>query len=144
MYEAASLHYYLTKYGFLALGPLGLMISLVDLLMSEGAVVEPPWVIGIIGCIISIGYYFGFTKRFRRVAVGRMKLMISENKIETEYSWLDVEFIHLNRFQGYYELKIKDKDDSIYFLPYGFVGPLMGDTSEMGDYIRKAKKDYNI
>jgi|JI9StandDraft_2_1071091.scaffolds.fasta_scaffold53942_5 cell division protein FtsL len=142
MYQAGSISFYLIKYFSLALGLLSLLISLYKDWMS-GTTEWLDTFISLIVCIVGVLIYIVWLRKLRQVAVSRMKLLVEEEGIEKEYSWLDVEFIDLNQFTRLYELKIKNKD-SIYFLPYGHVSLLMGDQSEMGDIINKHKKDLSI
>jgi hypothetical protein len=78
------------------------------------------------------------------VAIGKMKIVIEEkNGIDQEYSWLDVEYISLDRILGYYTLKLKNRNE-ILFTPYGFITIFFGDQSDMGYIIKRMKKDLNI
>jgi hypothetical protein len=80
---------------------------------------------------------------FKYVAIGRTKIIIKKKGQEYEHTWLDVEWITLNRFLGLYELKIKN-EDKIYFTPYGRVSWLTGDESDMGVIITKMKHELSI
>ncbi len=142
MYQAGSISFYLAKYIWLFLGFLSLLISFYEYLNSENSNLISIG-ISLVVCLLCVLSFMVWLRKLRQVAVGRMKLLVQEKGIEKEYSWLDVEFINLNRFLRLYELKLKGKD-SLYFLSYGHVSLLMGDLSEMGDIINKHKKDLSI
>jgi hypothetical protein len=142
MFQAGSITFYITKYFPLLIGLLSLIPSLYEYLTSDTPELKGI-VISLIVCSAGVLIFMVWSRKLRQVAIGRMKLLIQENGVEKEYTWLDVEFIDLNRFTRLYELKLKGKD-SIYFLSYGRVSLLMGDSSEMGDIIKKHKKDLSI
>ncbi len=93
--------------------------------------------------ILLMVLFFSMKNKLKYVLIGKSKLIIKNNGQETEYNWLDVETISLNRIFGLYKLKIKN-EDAVYFTPYGMTTWLTGDNSDMGVIINKMKKELQI
>lgn len=109
---------------------------------------HPDWWIGLIFLVaissVPFAIFFKMKNKLKFVLIGKTKLIIRSDGIEEEYNWLDVERITLNRFVGLYKLKMKDKEEPIYFTPYGTVLWVTGDESDMGIIINKIKKELQI
>jgi amino acid permease len=148
LYESNRLNYYTNKYITLFIG-LIIIVNTITLIVENFTSIElnadtivTSIIIGII-LWLCVWIHLRYRDKWKIVAIGKTKIVIDENNGETEYGWLDVEYIHLDRFLRYYTLKIKGRDE-ILFTPYGFVNIFTGDESDMGVIINKMKKELSI
>lgn len=141
MFESNTLNYYFFKYS-----PLGFGLSFIGMTIKgvfSDSVDLFEILIFLIIALIFLILFLSLKDKYRIVAISRGRIIVSENKSEMEYSWMDVESIRLIHFIGIYILKLKRRE-VIYFTPYGFTSLLFGDSSEMGQIISKKKKDLGI
>lgn len=146
LYECNFPRLLMFKFGPLLVALL-ILIGLVPqlIMQSEGSVVN--MLVGLIlPTSIGIALLILFAKtyhKFKYVAIGKMKVIVRKKGVEFEYHWTDVDQIDLHRFLGLYKLKIRN-EEPIYFTPYGVVGWITGDDSDMGVIIQKMKNELDI
>ncbi|MEJ0031792.1 MAG: hypothetical protein WDO15_16080 [Bacteroidota bacterium] len=118
MKEASLVKYYSAKYFFLAFGLLQWTIS-VTFLTSHGNTPKGQWsaflffTIGLIIMTIQIVY----ATRLKRVAIGKKKIAVLSNGTLHRYEHEDVKWMKFIPAFNIYQMKIRGKKATIYFLP---------------------------
>ena len=141
MFESNRVKYLFFKYAPLIIGLI--IISFLKEIYDKGKSNTPEILLILVFSSLFLLIFFLLKDKYRNICIGRNKITIDENKTETEYGWLDVESINLDRFLGLYHLKLKGRE-TILFTSYGTVTWLTGDTSEMGQIIEKMKSELDI
>lgn len=103
-------------------------------------------VFGIIGVILIV-LFFSIKDKFAVVEIGNQTITIKHNGDVKTFQWLEIESISQFQFifPPLYSLKIKDQ--TIWFnteLKFISVGGYTTDNSEMGNLIRKKKRELDI
>jgi hypothetical protein len=136
----------MVKYGPLAIGLL-LVLGLIPQLIVYHSGTLAELLTGItVPAIISILFFvlfFHLKDKVKYVAIGKWKIVVRKDGKEVDHSWVDVEEISLNRFTGFYKLKLKNEAE-LYFPAYGTITWLTGDDSDMGVIIQKMKNELDI
>lgn len=141
MFESNRVHYLFIKYTPLVIG-LIILSMLIDLDYSGEQLIPKLIIIFVFSGTLITTFLF-LKGNYKIVCISRNRILVEENKEDVEYNWLDVEFIHLDRFLRIYSLKLKEQK-VFYFTPYGWTSWLDGDTSEMGQIINKMKAELDI
>jgi hypothetical protein len=98
---------------------------------------------GIIGVILIV-LFFLIKDKFAVVEIGNQTITIKHNGDVKTFQWLEIESISQFQFifPPLYSLKIKDQ--TIWFNTEPKFISVGGDTSEMGNLIRKKKRELDI
>lgn len=148
LYESNRPLYFFNKYGTLLIG-LIIIGESINYIIKNFKTIELSAetiftsIIIVLSLLLCVWIHLRYKDKWKIVAIGRSKIVIDDNKGETEYGWLDVEYISLNRVPKFYTLKLKGRDE-ILFTPYGFVNIITGDESDMGVIINKMKRELSI
>ncbi|WP_192347369.1 hypothetical protein [Algoriphagus sp. Y33] len=153
--ESNKTYHLLFKYGLLGIGLLVIFVPLLSFvfpsaveLNGEAGVMSPitTSVFGIIGVILIV-LFFSIKEKFAVVEVGNQTITIKQNGEEKIFEWLAIDSISQFHFifPPLYSLKIKDKTVWFNTEPkYTSVGGYTTDHSEMGNLIRKKKRELGI
>lgn len=91
--------------------------------------------------------YLTVSRRIKRVAVGKNKIVVIEGDRNIRFDWPEVKSLRIVPFFNMYRLKVKGKR-AIYFFPSRNIDPAFGliakDTSRMGEIVKKRKKDLKL
>ena len=99
--------------------------------------------------LVAILIFFAIKDKFAIVELKNQTVTIKQNGDERTVNWLDVVSISQIQFvqPPLYKLKIKDSEETIWFNTepkYISINGFTSDISEMGDLIKKKKKELGI
>jgi len=148
MVEASPVKFYFAKYFLLAFGILQWVVSLTIFVAYP---VTPKNFLGSLVFfttgLISFFLFFLVNDKFRRVAVGKNKIVVIEGDRNVRFEWPEVKSLTIVPYFNVYKLKIRGKKP-IYFFPSHNIDPAFGliskDTSRMGEVVDKRKKEFGI
>lgn len=149
MIEANPIKFYLAKYFFLGFAIIQFLLSAI-LLIRYGLTPKIFFVAMVFFtmAMIFMLVFFIINDKFKRVAIGKNKIIIIEGDRNLRFSWPEVKSLTIIPFFNVYKLKIKGKRNSIFFFPSKNIDPAFGliakDTSKMGDIVEKRKKEFGI
>lgn len=148
MVEASPVKFYFAKYFLLAFGILQWLVSFT---IFFGYPISAKNFLGFL-VFFTIGLIFFFlfflvNDKFRRVAVGKNKIVVIEGNRNVRFEWPEVKSLTIVPYFNVYKLKIRGKKP-IYFFPSHNIDPAFGliskDTSRMGEVVNKRKKEFGI
>src|SRR6218665_1413944 len=155
--ESSKIYYYAFKYVLILVGAVLAMMSVISWIAPQKLIVNnqpgtqditTTAVLGLLA-ILAILIFVLIKDRFAIVELGNQNIKIKTGTDIKTVSWLDVEKIDLIQFvyPPLYSLTIKDSNEAIWFntLPQYFsINGFILDNSEMGDLIKKKKKELGI
>ena len=155
--ESNRMYHYLFKYGLLGVSILLAVISIVSWFAPELITVnEEPGtqdisntsILAVIA-VLAFLFFLLIRDRFVIVELGNQSIKIKQSGQEKTVSWLDVEQVKLIPFvyPPLYKLRSKDNPEAVWFNTephYIGVNGFVSDLSEMGDLIKKKKRELNI
>ena len=149
MKEANPVKYYVAKYFFLAFALIQILVAFA--LLTQFGMTDKVVFVSLIFIIMATAFFSFFliiTRKVRRVAVGKNKIVIIEGDRNVRFTWPEVKSLKIIPFLNLYKLKIKGKKKSIYFFPSKNIDPAFGllakDTSKMGEIVEKRKKEFGF
>jgi hypothetical protein len=118
MREASLAKFYFTKYFFLALGLLQVLIGAL-LFVRQGTSLKGQFASMLFFTLglIFISLYMTVASKIKRVAVSKKKLVVIGRYKNQRYDWDDVKSLRLMPVFNLYSLKVKGKKEKIFFLP---------------------------
>jgi hypothetical protein len=138
MKEASVAKYYFAKYFFLAFGSLQWVIAVI-FLMKHGDTFKGQYATFIfftLGLLLMSAHIL-FASNLRRVAVSKKKVSVTANGKTKNYEWDEIKSVKFIPVFNLYEMKIKGKKGTIYFLPteeseviYGLFPSVVGMTKK--------------
>jgi hypothetical protein len=141
MREASVVKFYFTKYFFLALGLLQVLIGAL-LFVRQGTSLKGQFASMLFFTLglIFISLYMTVASKIKRVAVSKKKLVVIGRYKNQRYAWDDVKSLRLMPVFNLYSLKVKGKKEKIFFLPTHATSAIYGLFSSDPDLaIRKEK-----
>jgi hypothetical protein len=155
--QSNKTYHIIFKFGLLGIGILFLVISLLSwflpqLIVLNGKSMEEDIVITMVFALIGIFLiilFFAIKNKFIMVTMGNQSIVIKTDSFEKKLNWMDVESVSLIQFvyPPLYRIKIKDNANTYWFNTENqFInaGGFTRDTSEMGDLIKKKKRELGI
>lgn len=149
MIEANPVKFYLAKYFFLGFAVIQFVVCII-LLMRFGFTPKIFFVAMLFFTtgMILILLFFIIHDKFKRVAIGKNKIIVIDGARNLRFAWPEVKSLTIIPFFNVYKLKLKGKRDFIYFFPSDNIDPAFGllakDTSKMGNIVEKRKKEFRI
>jgi len=155
--ESNRTYHYFFKYSLLGVGILLTISAIASWVVPESMTINgqpgtqdisTTMIFGLIG-VLAFLFFFLIKDKFAIVELGNQTIKIKHNGQDKSVSWLDVEEIKLMQFvyPPLYRLKTRDSDDTVWFNTepsYLSVNGFISDLSEMGDLIKKKKKELGI
>lgn len=149
MKEANPLKFYLAKYLFLVFAIIQWTLAAI-ILFRFGFTSKNFFVALVLTTLGLISFYLFMviTDKIRRVAVGKNKIVVIEGDRNIRFAWPEVKSLTIIPYFNLYKLKIKGKQNAIYFFPSRNIDPAFGliarDTSKMGSLVEKRKREFGI
>lgn len=155
--QSNRIYYYLFKYCLLGFSIALVSISLIFWIAPESLTndgepgtqdISTTLVFGLIGILFFLLFIL-VKDKFAIVELGNQAIKINHRGEERTVTWLDVESISQIQFVSppLYRIKIKNDDETIWFNTesrYISVGDYVTDLGEMGDLIKKKKKELGL
>jgi hypothetical protein len=152
-----KIYYRLFKYGFLAVGLLIISLSIISWIAPESITIngEPSQkdfyvtaIFGLIGVVLIL-IFIVIKDKFAIVEIKNQTITISHLGHDITVSWMDVEQISQMQFvyPPLYRIKVKTFPEVIWFNTqpkYFEINGFVTDVSDMGDFIKKKKKELGI
>ncbi|MBT1706446.1 hypothetical protein [Chryseosolibacter indicus] len=155
--ESNRTYYYLFKYSLLGVSILLAIVAIVswiapELMTVNGQPGARDLLTTLIFALIAVIAFLVFLlirDKFAIVELGNQTVKIKHNGQDKAISWLEVEEVKLIQFiyPPLYKIRIKDSDETIWFNTesnYISVNGFVIDTSDMGDLIKKKKRELGI
>lgn len=155
--ESNKTYHYILKFSLLGISILLIILAIVSWVAPESLTLNgkpatrefsTTLIFGLFA-IISLIVFLVIRDKFVIVKLGNQTINIQYKGQEKAVSWLEVEEVKLIQFvyPPLYKLKTKDSDDTIWFNTepnFISVNGLMTDLSDMGDLIKKKKRELGI
>jgi hypothetical protein len=138
MEEPNRFKFYLAKYFFLALSVLQGLAALLMILQFEDTPKNRSAVFVFFAlCMIFLSLHFLLSRKIKRVVINKKKIAILFQHKTRNYDWSEVKEMKFLPFLNMYSLKLKGKNNRIYFLPNHESEALFGLFSAKADFIPK-------
>ena len=155
--ESNRTYHYLFKYSLLGVGIMLIISAIVSWIAPESMTINgqpgtqditTTMIIGLMG-VIAFLVFLLVKDKFAIVELGNQTIKIKHNGQHRSVLWLDIEKIELIQFvyPPLYRLKTKDTEDTVWFNTkpnYLSFNGFVADLSEMGDLIKKKKRELEI
>ncbi|SHO61841.1 hypothetical protein [Algoriphagus zhangzhouensis] len=155
--ESNKTYHYILKYGFLGISILLIILSIVSWVAPASMILNGKPAIREVSTTLILGLFAIFSlivfliirDKFVIVKLGNQTINIKYKGQERAVSWLEVEQVKLIQFvyPPLYKLKTKDSENTIWFnTEPNFISAngFMKDLSDMGDLIKKKKRELGI
>jgi hypothetical protein len=155
--ESNRTYHYLFKYVFLFVGLLIMIVPVISYFFPDSVEINGETgttdltttaIFGLLG-LIAILIFFAIKDKFAIVELKNQTIIIKQNGEERAVNWLDVTSVSQIQFvqPPLYKLKTKDNDETIWFNTeprFVSVNGFTSDLSEMGDLIKKKKRELGV